>query len=474
MDSQGDTRLGNEPVPPVLHCEELVFDLERRSVTLQGKRIQLSEPYLIALFLLIEKSPAAVPKSELAKAAETSEDTLYKVIETVRKALRDTEEPRKFIANERGVGYRFIGDASQTSSDAKPGGALRRRWLWLSAAFVFCLAAVLAGTVLLSRGKTPAILNLDGPVLVARDASGRELWRHFFKGGFDSKRYRPDLIADRYWTGDLDGDGNTETLFLYDAANPGLIQESSSLICFSPAGKVKWKFQVGRTVRDSGEEIHPPYAVNALHVVFSAGPHRTSRIVVASGHATDQAFQLAFLDSAGRLAAEYWHPGSLYALATIPVGPDRNPRLLAGGVNNGEHQATLVELDPFSMSGASTPSRMKDRRFRLLDMPEAHEKLVILFPRTPLSRDEPYTRVHALGVDDHGVHVTIIESFDPFSRRNVLYDFDLSLHLVRAFVSSNYREEHIKLERTGAIRGSWQDDEARLPKDLEYRQELTN
>ncbi len=65
-------------------------------------------------------------------------------------------------------------------------------------------------------------------------------------------------------------------------------------------------------------------------------------------------------------------------------------------------------------------------------------------------------------------------SGDPFSRRNVFYDFDLSLRLIRTFLSSNYREEPIELELTGVIRGSWQDEEARLPRDLEYRPQLTN
>jgi hypothetical protein len=50
----------------------------------------------------------------------------------------------------------------------------------------------------------------------------------------------------------------------------------------------------------------------------------------------------------------------------------------------------------------------------------------------------------------------------------------LSLRLIRTFLSSNYREEPIELELTGVIRGSWQDEEARLPRDLEYRPQLTN
>jgi DNA-binding winged helix-turn-helix (wHTH) protein len=38
-----------------------------------------------------------------------SEQSLPKAIEIIRQALGDTEDPRKFIVTERGLGYRFIG-----------------------------------------------------------------------------------------------------------------------------------------------------------------------------------------------------------------------------------------------------------------------------------------------------------------------------------------------------------------------------
>jgi DNA-binding winged helix-turn-helix (wHTH) protein len=507
MDSQGDTGLGGERLPPVIRCADVAIDLRRRVVTLQGRRVDLNEAYLNALFLLVERSPAAVPKGELATAAGTSDDSLYKVIETVRKALGDTSEPRRLIVNERSVGYRFIGEVSPAAADQRPNGASakgdgsppevgqsisdvpgaapsairppphgapRPRWLWLALVVVVCLGTIFAVAAILHRGNPPVIVSLDGPVLVARDASGREVWRHLFERGFDNSRYAPANIGDRYWTGDLDGDGDAEMLFLYDCAIRvgGLPPESSSLFCFSQAGKVKWKFQVGHIVRDSSGDIHPPFSISAVQVVFSPATPRSTRIVVASGHGSDQACQLAFLDTAGHLVAEYWHPGLLPLLRGIPAGPGRPPRLLAGGVNNGEHRATLVELDPFAMRGASTPSQMMDQKFRLLGMPEAHEEAVILFPRTSLSRDENYTRIGAFSVDDSGVHVRVVESYNDASNRVVYYDFDPALRLTRAFVSSNYQEEHMKLEKSGAISGSWQDEEARLPQEVVYRRNI--
>ncbi len=454
--------------------------------------LDLSEAYLAALFLLVERSPRTAPKAELAKAAGTTEDTLYKVMETIRRALGDTEEPRRLIVTERGVGYRFIGELTcpvterhvsgqEGNSETDHGRSgqvalierpqkLRRVKLALIAVlllFVFLGAAAVARY---RHGNAVVMLGVEGPFVVARDTAGKELWRHVFDHGLDSDRYTPSLMAGRYWLGDLNGDGSQEALFLYDAAaNPfnHRREESSVLYCFSEDGKVKWTFQVGRTVRDRKVEIRPPYRAEGMLVIPFG--RRESRIIVGSGHTTDQAYQLAFLDPTGRLRAEYWHPGSMYLLTSIPTGPGGAPRLLAGGVNNGEHRATLVELDPFALSGASTPSHMRDQQFRLLDMPEAHEELVVLFPRTCLSRNEPYTRAGGLAAVDGAVHVNIIESFDPTSKRVVFYDFDQSLRLTRAFVSSDYREEHLNQERAGVLHHSWKEDEAGLASGLEYR-----
>ena len=112
---------------------------------------------------------------------------------------------------------------------------------------------------------------------------------------------------------------------------------------------------------------------------------------------------------------------------------------------------------------------MRDPKFRLLDMPESHEERVILFPRTCLSRNEPYTRVSSIGLVGPQVRVTVAEHFNEGSHRQVSYDFDLSLRPTKAFLSSNYREEHLKLEASGLIKHSWRDDEAGLAKGLEYR-----
>ncbi len=363
------------------------------------------------------------------------------------------------------------GEAPCPPAPAEP--AAVRRWnpsrLTMFGSVATLVCAIGAAFAIRHGGlRQAALLRVEGPVLIAEDGSGREMWRHTFEDGLWSGNYTAAAITDTYWIGDLDGDGRPEVLFRYDSAS--MARESSSIFCFGEAGRVRWKFRVGRIMRDSGGEIFPPYRIVSMLALGARDMH--SRVVVSSTHPSDQACQLAFLDANGLLLGEYWHPGHLFWLSADPAVPGGAPRLLAAGVNNGEHRATLVALDPMAVAGVSTPWRMRDQRFRLLDMPEAREDTVILFPRTCLSRDEPYTRVGNLEVDDHVIRVTVVESYDPTSRRTVVYEFDHGLHLRRAFLSSNYREEHLKLEHSGALKHSWREDEAALAQQLEYRRNV--
>lgn len=353
---------------------------------------------------------------------------------------------------------------TQTPDALRPTMLLTRRNLIAGTVFGIGGALVAGASIKPWRHREMAMLSVDGPVLIARDVSGKEMWRHLFTGGLYSGQYQPATFNSAHWIGDLDGDGHAEALFTYTTVDSA--GRISSLFCFSRTGDVKWVFHPGRVVRDSGGDILPPYWVPAFLVCFTAGSERQARVVVAGCHTTDQACQLGFLDASGRLVAEYWHPGQLYLLAETRAGFGAAPLLLAGGVNNGEHRATLVVLDPFAMKGATTPSRMKDQRFRLLDMPDAHEELVVLFPRSCLSRDEPYTRLQRIEADEQAVRVVTIESHD-VTPRAIFYEFDRSLALRRAFLSSEYRQEHLRLEQSGKLSHFADADEAALARGVE-------
>jgi hypothetical protein len=366
---------------------------------------------------------------------------------------------------EEGTARQGGSDGCQAPDVPRPTGPTLRRKILIGGILAFGVVLAAAIGVRLWRQREIASLSVEGPTLVAKDAAGKEMWRHVFDGGlYFGYHSEPARLAGACWIGDLDGDGHAEALFIYDAADRA--RKGSSIFCFSRTGDVKWVFKPGNVVRDSSGEILPPYHITALLVSFSAGPKRQARVALASGHPTDQACQLAFLDSSGRLVAEYWHPGILYLLAETRAGFGGAPRLIAGGVNNGEHRATLVVLDPFAMKGASTPSRMTDQKFRLLGMPESNEEAVILFPRSCLSRGEPYTRAWTLEAAEQTVLVRVKEGHD-LSKPFIFYEFGPSLTLRRAFLSTEYRQEHARLERSGALSHSADADEAGLGRRLE-------
>ena len=79
----------------------------------------------------------------------------------------------------------------------------------------------------------------------------------------------------------------------------------------------------------------------------------------------------------------------------------------------------------------------------------------------------PYNRVGSIQIDESAIHVSLIENFA--GNRLTYYDFDPQFRVTRGFVSSQYREEHLALENSGAIKHSWREDEAEMVKGFEYR-----
>jgi hypothetical protein len=103
--------------------------------------------------------------------------------------------------------------------------------------------------------------------------------------------------------------------------------------------------------------------------------------------------------------------------------------LLLGGVNNGNHQATLVVLDPLKIAGLMTPKDMSDHRFELLDIPAAHEQAVVFFPRSCISLGEPYTRVLDVAVTKQRIVVYVAEGSDT-GHAGFHYEMDFDLDVL--------------------------------------------
>jgi hypothetical protein len=143
---------------------------------------------------------------------------------------------------------------------------------------------------------------------VVLDGHGRELWRKDF-GALLEQSYAPEFPLQRYvWLGDLDGDGTTEVLFVQLPQDP--LDTERGLWCFSSTGRVKWRFQPGRTMRShTGQTFPPPYRILQL-TVGPVGPRGTLGIALSSVQVPWWASQIALLDVEGKLVREYWQNGA--------------------------------------------------------------------------------------------------------------------------------------------------------------------
>jgi len=365
---------------------------------------------------------------------------------------------------------------SALNEDAAAGVAQRPvpvRKIWRRAFILAVVAAApllaLGAYLLVIPHGPPSDFRVEGKNLIVVNDRGKELWRHTFEVALREDQYLPANKVRLSWFGPLDGDGQPDLLFATKPVNEDGM--GGRLICLAADGKIQWQFTPGRPVTDAGgERMVPPYMMAALQVIVGKTPADT-RIVVSSIHYRDQPDQVAFLNVHGRVIGEYWHPGHLTCLGAADLDNDGQMDMLLAGVNNGNHQATLVVLDPLKVVGALTPKEMKDHRFELLGMPSAREKAVVFFPRSSFSAGQPYTRTRRLSVTKERVIVLVAEGVR-FEDPTLIYELDYRLNVINvtpagAEVNYAYRA----LEARGAVDHSFSEECARLKAGVIVRRE---
>lgn len=321
-----------------------------------------------------------------------------------------------------------------------------RRWLPLAAS----LAAVGILASLMWPRDQSSNFHLEANTLIVAGSKGQELWRHVFPWDLQETAYADQNRARHFWLGSLDGKGQAQLLF--NAVPHKVVEFGTPVFCFGPKGKIVWQFVPGRSVVDGRDnKMTPPYPSNTLLVVRGKTNAET-RVVISSNHYLGQANQVAFLASDGQVVGEYWHPGHLLHLGQVDLDGNGREKLLLAGVNNGDHQATLVVLDPLKISGLVTPQDMEDHRFELLHMGSAKEEAVVLFPRSCISAGKPYTRVSALHVNKDRIIAAVSEGIaEP--DQGFVYEFDYKLRVVGVVPTNVVEVEriHRDLEAQGKL-----------------------
>lgn len=459
------------------NCE---VNLQTLQVTQDGELVPVRNKPASVLSALLKREGQVVPYPILSEEVwpehkgRPRERNLQQAVHELRTALGWAEGyPIRTIPT---VGYQFIGDViwsaakqpeleeriepvlrSATTAAAvvaitdsipvSPRRANLRKLVWWTLAASLITAFPIVAFML--RPPPLGDFRVQGRNVIGLDLKGRELWRYSFPWPLAESGYVEPLRSQRYWLGNLNGDGEQQLVFVPLPYDMGV---SLSVACFRGNGRVRWQFTPGRAVVDgSGDHMVPPYWPNNLPVIRDTTPTAT-RIVVSSHHYLNQPNQVAFLNIDGKVVGEYWHPGQLLHQAVVDLEGNGKKVLLLGGVNNADHQATLVILDPLSISGAVTPYNLRDHRLALLGMPEAHERAVILFPRSCISTGQPYTRVSVLRVSKDRIVVNVTEGTQEESSLGYVYELDYQLNVVSVVAMSVLdMKTHQEMEAQGKV-----------------------
>jgi transcriptional regulator with XRE-family HTH domain len=298
----------------------------------------------------------------------------------------------------------------------------------------------------------PVDFRIEVSTLVMTDARGREVWAHQFP---ERLAYDPQDMSRRirrFACADIDGDGRVETLFVYVPVDFG--SAGSTLFCFAEDGGIKWQFVPGRAIRDTRQEYLPPYFISNVQVIPVEKSY--AHILVSSHHYLHNPNQIAMLDPRGSLISEYWHSGHLYAAAHADLNNDGVEEILLAGVNNGYRQATLLIFDSRNISGASSqPGR------HILGFPPGTEKVVMLFPRTCVSKNAPYTRTMEVRITrERRIVLAVCEGLSEQQNPGaMIYELDYDLRIVNCRPTSQLQESHRTLEAQGILDHAWTEEE---------------
>jgi hypothetical protein len=361
-------------------------------------------------------------------------------------AADGTHEKRWIVAKPRTEEAVPAGHAIEDRQPAPQAKGLSNRSgvLRIAAAITALCIVGLVGARMLIVHDQPHSARLDGSTLTIVNAEGKELWRKSFPEGFSADGFYEKGIATRIWIGDLEGDGHASVLFLY---LPGVRPEShsSTLICYSDRGKEKWRWTPGRALPELGSS--PVTYRTAALGVLKATEKKPRRIVVSSINFPWFPDQIAILDSHGRITSEYWHSGHLRYLALADLDGDGREEIVATGINNGYHQATLLVLDPDHLSGASAEPERPE--VQLHGMGVARERLRLLFPRSDLNKALFAYNAAAEPTVEHGsIRLEVQECTLPPDCL-VWYELNKDFRVSTAFAGEDFRKAHAEFYRTG-------------------------
>jgi len=353
------------------------------------------------------------------------------------------------------------------------------RWMVaLVAALSLAAAASLTWPLIRPASRAPASARIVDGELHALDASGRLVWRVTFPEG----RARPPYFeaplerAGLAWrtstplVQDIDGDGETEVLFVLNTNSADGASTGYQLICFGPDGTERWRYTPGRKTRWQDRQFDASYSI--WWVLAPLSIDGQPRLLVSASN-TFFPCQLSLLDATdGRLVGEYWHFGALLSGVVLDADGDGRPEVVVAGVNNpgpGNGSPAIVELKlPLP------PPRPEVAN--VFDAPRPPEAAYVLFP--PIDAFAQYPQPAAalwLRLDEWG-RLQLGVSLGPHhqTKGTALYLLDPRLSVTDVRADDLLKSYHEDLRRSGQVDHALDEDEIQLWRTLRHFDAMPN
>jgi hypothetical protein len=325
-------------------------------------------------------------------------------------------------------------------------GFLRAYALVVTILLVIAIGAEVIRYVIVDRPGLPASFRISSNALTIVDEQGRDVWTKTFPESLLAVRYSDAALAvfKRAWVGDLDRDGSRETLFSY---HPAAGRGAPAFVVFSNDGEEQWRFLPGDRVK-GGQPLSPLVEIQDFDVADLDGDGN-SEVVLAVNHPMRREVQVAVLDRAGKLRAEYWTAGRSDHVAVGDLNADGESEIYSAGVSPRDGGAVLGVLDARRLLSGPTPQRTIAPASNMTEPEVARARVV--FPRTCINRAVDVTnRANRLEINASSIQITVGErQGDPSVW--VRYTLDGSLQVMDVQVSEQFRSVHRQLESAGQL-----------------------
>jgi hypothetical protein len=331
----------------------------------------------------------------------------------------------------------------------------------LVAVGIICLAVVVLAVVawysllhVAPQGQ-PALWDIVDNRLVISDAAGGFLWDKQFDFPLTKSLYQPRDYPPRdeglrfVVIDDIDGDGNTEVLFVSEPSRP----QSQGLVCFDHRGNQRFKRTPDRVVQYGEKTYGPPW--RGTYVMATGATGRPHDIWFISFALIEFPTVLEKLDPLGNLKGEYWSNGQIFEVVPAEL-PGGRAVVFVGACSNKFWGGSLAVLDAHQPYGSAPAA---SDHYRCSGCPPGSPLAFLVFPRldvaTAVGSYSSVTNVvvDSLGGITVGVRHPVGEKLPPELRTAAAseYTLDAGFRVTTAELGFQVPLVHRALEERGLL-----------------------